>query len=84
MNERTKKLIDKHLEKARTKHPDFVAEGVIQIPSIATEELGEMCKEINEVYNSETVDDCVKHKKLAIEEALDLIAVLIRFIEGDK
>lgn len=83
MKARTIKLIDEHLEKARKKHPLFTIEGIIQIPAIATEELGEMTKEINDCYFSKTVSSQIKHKKLAQNEALDLIAVLVRFIEGE-
>lgn len=81
----TKRLIEEHLDKAREKHPCFTIEGIIQVPAIATEELGEMTKEINEAYffRSKSAKKYLKHKQLAEEEAFDLIAVLIRFIEGD-
>ena len=82
MKAKTKTLIDEHLMHARKKHPCFV-EGLIQVPAIAAEELGEMVKEINDAYyeNNEIIRQ--KLVKCAKDEALDLIAVLIRFIEGD-
>ena len=83
MNQQTIKLIDRHLKKARKKHPIFVTEGNIQVPTLAAEELGEMAKEINDAWYAKTNEQCRKHKDLAIKEALDLIAILIRFIEGE-
>ena len=83
MNEQTKKLINKHLKKARKKHPVFVTEGNIQVPTLALEELGEMAKEINDAWYAKTTHQCRKHKVRAIKEALDVIATLIRFIEGE-
>jgi hypothetical protein len=82
MKAKTKALIDEHLKKARKKHPRFV-EGIMHVPAIATEELGEMTKNINDAYYEN--NEIIRHKlvRCAKEEALDLIAVLIRFIEGD-
>ncbi len=71
MKESTLKLIEKHLAHARTKHPKF-AENNYQIISIATEELGELAQAVNDG----------KFAK-AQSEALDLIAVMVRHIEGD-
>ena len=78
----TKRLIEEHLDKAREKHPRFV-EGMMHVPAIATEELGEMEKEINDAYYES--NEIIRQKliKCAKSEALDLIAVLIRFIEDD-
>ena len=78
----TKNKIDTHLKKARKKHPLFI-EGIIQLPAIATEELGEMVKEINDAYYSSNEKIRKKLIQCAKSEALDLIAVLVRFIEGD-
>lgn len=75
--------IDEHLEKARKKHPRFTNQGIIELPSIATEELGEMVKEINNFYYEPNLKKMVKYRKQAQNEALDLIAVLVRFIEGE-
>ncbi|MBR2504998.1 MAG: hypothetical protein IKB61_03560 [Elusimicrobiaceae bacterium] len=71
MNIRTEHNINFHLKKARKKHPDF-AKNNAEIVAIAAEEFGEWAKEINE----NNLDN-------ANEEALDLIAVLIRFLEDD-
>lgn len=60
------------VNKARSKHPKFT-NSPEQIVCIATEELGEMAQAIN--------DKKLDKAKL---EALDLIAVLIRFVEEDK
>ena len=78
----TKRLIEEHLDKARSKHPRFV-EGLIQVPAIAAEELGEMVKEINDAYYESNTQIRKKLIQCAKSEALDLIAVLIRFIEDD-
>lgn len=71
MKDKTLKLIEKHLAKARTKHPEF-AETNYQIISIAAEELGEMAQAVNDGKITKTKS-----------EAADLIVVLIRLIEGD-
>lgn len=68
----TKNLIDLHTRKARKKHPKF-AGSCYHIVSIATEELGEMAQAIND-----------GNLEKAKEEALDLIAVLVRFAERDE
>ena len=78
----TKRLIEEHLDKARSKHPRFV-EGLIQVPAIAAEELGEMVKEINDAYYANVTIEREILIKAAKEEAFDLIAVLIRFVEDD-
>ena len=77
----TKRLIEEHLDKAREKHPRFV-EGM-HVPAIAAEEFGEMVKEINDAYYENNRIIRQKLIKCAKSEALDLIAVLIRFIEDD-
>ncbi|MCQ2911833.1 MAG: hypothetical protein MJ244_06540 [Clostridia bacterium] len=82
MKAKTKTLIDEHLRHARKKHPCFV-EGIMHIPAIAMEELGEMTKNINDSYYGNIEIIRQKLVKCAKEEALDLIAVLIRFIEDD-
>lgn len=84
MKESTMKLIEKHLAKARNKHPEF-AETNYQIVSIAAEELGEFAQAINDYFAADLEGYYVK-KKLADKiksEALDLIAVMVRHIEGD-
>lgn len=78
MTEETKKLIDEHLKKARKKHPVFSCV-LTETVSIAAEELGEFAQAIND-YNSTGKN---KNLQKAQSEALDLIAVLIRLIEGD-
>lgn len=71
MKESTKKLIEAHLEKARKKHPVF-SQTLQQIVSIATEELGEFAQAVNDGNFAKTKS-----------EAADLIAVMVRLIEGD-
>ena len=71
MKESTMKLIEKHLEKARKKHPDF-SHSRWQTVSIAAEELGEFAQAVNDGKYAKTKS-----------EALDLIAVMVRFMEGD-
>lgn len=71
MNKKTLTKINEHLKKARSKHPNF-ANTPTQVVSLSVEELGEFAKEIND-----------ENFTNAVEEALDTIAVLIRFIEGD-
>lgn len=83
MNQQTIKLIDKHLKKARKKHPRFTNQGIIEVPAIAAEELGEMIKEINQGFYEFNLEKIVQHHEQARKEALDLIAVLVRFIEGE-
>lgn len=68
----TQAKINQHLSKARKKHPNFV----ISLPlvvSIAAEEFGEFAQAINDDRLSD-----------ARSEALDLIAVLVRFLECDE
>ena len=57
--------------RAREKHPHFT-DTPEQVVAIAAEEFGEWAKEVNE-----------RRALLAQEEALDLIAVLVRFLEND-
>ena len=64
--------ISKHLSKARNKHPYF-ADSRYRVVSIAAEELGEFAQAINDNKPIEEIKS----------EALDLIAVLVRFLEGD-
>lgn len=64
--------ISKHLAKARKKHPYF-ANSIDRVVSIAAEELGEFAQAINDNKPIEEIKS----------EALDLIAVLVRFLEGD-
>lgn len=84
MKESTIKLIDEHLQKARKKHPVF-SHSRWQTVSIAAEELGEFAQAINDYFAADLEGYYVK-KKLADKiksEALDLIAVMVRHIEGD-
>ena len=69
---RTLSDISKHLAKARKKHP-FFANSRYRVVSIATEELGEFAQAINDNKPIEEIKS----------EALDVIAVLVRFLEGD-
>lgn len=71
MKQSTIKLIDEHLQNARKKHPDF-SHSRLQTVSIATEELGEFAQAVNDGKFAKTKS-----------EALDLIAVMVRHIEGD-
>ena len=64
--------ISKHLSKARNKHPYF-ADSRYRVVSIAAEELGEFAQAINDNKPIEEIKS----------EALDLVAVLVRFLEGD-
>ena len=64
--------ISKHLAKARNKYP-FFANSRYRVVSIATEELGEFAQAINDNKPIEEIKS----------EALDVIAVLVRFLEGD-
>lgn len=57
------------VDRAKKKHP-FFAQNFYHAVSLATEELGEFAKAVN--------DDNLEQAK---EEALDTIAVLVRFIE---
>ena len=71
MKESTLKEIDAHLKHAREKHPFFCGT-LSQAVAIAAEEFGEWVKELNDC-------DFIKSR----EECLDLIAVLVRHLEGD-
>ena len=71
MNPSTKNEIIQAVQRARKEHPHF-ADNRFHAVSLATEELGEFAKAVNE-------GDLVQ----ANEEALDTIAVLVRFLEGD-
>ena len=63
--------IEQAVAKARAKHPLF-ATNEAQAICIAAEEFGEWSKEINE-----------GRKDLAHEECLDLLVVLIRYLQGE-
>ena len=88
MKQSTIKQINEHLAKARAKHTHFAPCGPLQVVSLATEELGELSKEVNDWVNKPDMlsdwgtPECKEYLR-AKEEALDLVAVLIRFIEGD-
>ena len=71
MKPSTMNEIIKAVEHARKKHPHF-AETNWEAVSLAMEELGEFSKEVNEGKLEQ-----------ALQEALDTIAVLVRFLEGD-
>ena len=71
MKQKTILEIETHLAKARAKHPLF-AKNESQAICIAAEEFGEWSKEINE-----------GKKELAREECLDLLVVLIRYLQGE-
>ena len=71
MKPTTMNEIIKAVEYAREKHPYFAATAWETV-SLATEELGEFAKAVNE-------GDLVQ----ANEEAMDTIAVLVRFLESD-
>lgn len=71
MKQKTILEIETHLAKARAKHPLF-ATNEAQAICIAAEEFGEWSKEINE-----------GKIELAREECLDLLAVLIRYLQGE-
>lgn len=64
--------ITRACNRAKTKHPMF-AENIYQAISLASEELGEMAQAVND-------GDMKKARK----EALDLIAVCVRFLEWEK
>lgn len=72
MKPKTMNLIIKAVNRAREKHPSF-ADGDYQVVSLAAGELGEFAKEVND-----------GEPERADEEALDLIAVLVRYLEGDE
>ena len=71
MNPTTMNEIIQAVQRARKKHPHF-ADNRFHAVSIAAEELGEFAKAVNEGDAS-----------TAQEEALDTIAVLVRFLELD-
>lgn len=71
MNDTTLQSIENHLAKARKKHPVF-CKSTAEIVCLLVEEIGEMAQAIND-------GDQMKAKM----EALDSIAVLIRYLEGD-
>lgn len=72
MKPKTMNLIIKAVDRAREKHPNFAFIPACAV-SIAAEELGEFAKEVND-----------GEPERADEEALDLIAVLVRWLERDK
>lgn len=69
MNPKTMNRILLAVKRAREKHPDFAPSEEYAV-SIAAEEFGEWAKEVNE-----------DNRAKAEEEALDLIAVLVRYLE---
>lgn len=69
MNPTTMNKIIQAVQRARKKHPHF-ADNRFHVVSLAEEELGEFAKAVNEDNRSQ-----------AEEEALDTIAVLVRFLE---
>ena len=70
MRKSSEVMANAHLIKARTKHPEF---GKDSFDEVLNEELEEMFEAI------------AKGDKIhAYEEAFDVIAVLLRFVEGDK
>lgn len=69
MNPSIMNKIIKSVQRAKEKHPNF-CENNYQAISIATEELGELAKAMND-GNADEV----------IAEALDVIAVMVRIIE---
>lgn len=71
MKPTTMNEIIKAVEYARKKHPHFACNRFHEV-SLATEELGEFSKAVNEGKLEQ-----------ARQEALDTIAVLVRFLEGD-
>lgn len=71
MNDTTLQSIKNHLQKARKKHPVF-CKSTADMVCLLVEEIGEMAQAINDGYQMK-----------AKMEALDAIAVLIRYLEGD-
>lgn len=71
MRQNTIDLIDFAVKQARKKHPHF-ANNEHHIVSLATEELGEFAKEVNDGADIQ-----------ARQEALDVIAILVRYLEED-
>lgn len=82
MKQNTLKLIEKHLEKARKKHPNFTFSHW-QTVSVAAEELGEFAQAVNDYLAAGPTPEADKCFKKAQSEAADLIAVMVRFLEGD-
>lgn len=72
MRQSTTEDINFAVKRARKKH-DYFAEDDFQIVSLAAEELGEFAQAIND-----------GDKIRAHVEALDLIVVLVRYLEGDS
>lgn len=71
MTPTTMNKIIQAVRRARKKHPHF-ADNRFHAVSLASEELGEFAKAVNEDNRSQ-----------AEEEALDTIAVLVRYLEGE-
>ena len=69
MNPTTMNEIIQAVQRARKKHPHF-ADNRFHAVSLASEELGEFAKAVNEGDHSSAED-----------EALDAIAVFVRFLE---
>lgn len=72
MRDTTILAINNAVEHARKKHPQFSENDDFKMFALLGEEKGELAKELNE-HNHER----------ARAEALDCIAVLVRFLEND-
>lgn len=64
--------IEQAVANARAKHPIF-ATSTHEVVSLATEELGEFAQAVND-----------RNQELAKKEALDLIAVMVRYLHEEK
>lgn len=74
MKKETILKIEKGLQKARTKHKKFAC-SLHHIVSILTEETGEFAQLVNDTNSvSDSLDN----------EALDIIAVCVRYLERDE
>ena len=72
LNKDTISDIEQAVANACAKHPLF-ATSIHEVVSLATEELGEFAQAIND-----------RNPELAKKEALDLIAVMIRYLQEEK
>ena len=64
--------IEQAVANACAKHPLF-ATSIHEVVSLATEELGEFAQAVND-----------RNKELSKKEALDLIAVIVRYLQEEK
>ena len=64
--------IEQAVANACAKHPLF-ATSIHEVVSLATEELGEFAQAVND-----------RNSELAKKEALDLIAVIVRYLQEEK